>query len=59
MLRTFFFVLSLLTDYRGVSDALHAGAVSGAVNTAAFLALMVCAYFRRTISHRVEQRARR
>jgi hypothetical protein len=57
MLRTIFFVLSLLADYRGVSDVLQTGAVWGVVNTGIFLTIMVCAYFRAAILRRVERRA--
>jgi hypothetical protein len=50
MLRTFLFVLSLLTDYRAVSEALHTGVIWGAVNTGMFLGALICASLRRLFS---------
>jgi hypothetical protein len=57
MLRTIFFVLSLLSDYRAVSEVLQTGVVWGAVNTGIFLTMVVCAYLRAAIFRRVGRRA--
>lgn len=57
MLRMFFFVLSLLTDYRAVSDAIHAGAIQGVINTGVLLGALLCVYIRRMTSHAIEHAA--
>lgn len=49
MLRTLFFVLSLLTDYRALLEVLQTGAVSAVVNTGVFLSFMTCVCIRRMV----------
>jgi hypothetical protein len=52
MLRAFLFVLSLLTDYQTVSQALQTGIVWGVVNTSIFAGALICAYLRKIGSSR-------
>jgi hypothetical protein len=56
MLRTFFFVLSLLSDYRGLLELLQTSAVSAVVNTGVFLTVLSCAWIRRLVPPGVGQR---
>jgi heme/copper-type cytochrome/quinol oxidase subunit 3 len=58
MLRTVFFVLSLLTDYEWVPWAAHAATILGAVNTGILLTSGICAYARPIFS-REAKRTRR
>lgn len=59
MLRTFLFVLSLLTDYRALLELLQTSAVSAVANTGVFLTVMTCTCIRRMIPQAVPGRGKR
>ena len=56
MLRTLFFVLSWLTDYRAIAQAMQTGLVLGAVNTGVFAALAGSAYLHRLVGRSADKK---